>query len=136
MQKVRIGIIGIGGRGSSHARYFVAGDIPDGELTAVCDIDPSRIQWARENLGESVRTFDDGDDLINSGAVDAIIVATPHYDHPTDAIKAFSKDLHVLIEWFGMGQSPQYVIASVFGIALATGWNFLGAKLLVFAERP
>ena len=98
MEKVRIGIIGIGGRGSGHAKYFAAGDIPCGELTAVCDVDPDRLRWARENLGESVRTFDSGDALIASGAVDAIIVATPHYDHPTYAIKGFERDLHVLIE--------------------------------------
>ena len=98
MEKVRVGIIGIGGRGSGHAKYFVEDDIPHGELTAVCDIDPDRIQWARETLGENVRTFDNGDELITSGAVDAIIVATPHYDHPTYAIKGFENDLHVLIE--------------------------------------
>lgn len=98
MEKVRVGIIGIGGRGSGHAKYFPAGDIPHGELTAVCDINPERIQWARETLGENIRTFDNGDDLIASGAVDAIIVATPHYDHPTYAIKGFENDLHVLIE--------------------------------------
>lgn len=98
MEKVRIGVIGIGGRGSAHAKYFLAGDIPHGEVTAVCDIDPGRIQWARDNMGENVRTFDNGDDLIQSGAVDAIIVATPHYDHPTFAIKGFEQGLHVLIE--------------------------------------
>ena len=107
MEKVRVGVIGIGGRGSGHAKYFPAGDIPHGELTAVCDIDPDRIQWSRDNLGgagyncdssSNVRTFDNGDDLIASGAVDAIIVATPHYDHPTYAIKGFENDLHVLIE--------------------------------------
>ena len=98
MEKVRVGIIGIGGRGSGHAKYFAADDIPHGELTAVCDVDPDRIQWARETLGEGVRTFDSGDELIASGAVDAIIVATPHYDHPTYAIKGFENDLHVLIE--------------------------------------
>ncbi len=98
MEKVRVGIIGIGGRGGSHAAYFTAGDIPRGELTAVCDINPDRIRWARETLGENVRAFESGDDLIASGSVDAIIVATPHYDHPTFAIKGFARDLHVLIE--------------------------------------
>lgn len=98
MDKVRIGVIGIGGRGTAHAKFFLADDIPHGEITAVCDIDPDRIQWARDNMGENVRTFDNGDDLIKSGAVDAIIVATPHYDHPTFAIKGFEQGLHVLIE--------------------------------------
>ena len=97
MEKVRVGIIGIGGRGGGHAKYFAEDDIPHGELTAVCDVDPNRIQWARATLGENVRTFDNGDDLITSGAVDAIIVSTPNYDHPTYAIKGFENDLNVLI---------------------------------------
>jgi predicted dehydrogenase len=58
------------------AKFFLADDIPHGEITAVCDTNPDRIQWARENMGENVRTFDKGDDTIQSGAVDAIIVAT------------------------------------------------------------
>ena len=37
MDKVRIGIIGIGNMGSAHAKYISAGEIPNAELTAVCD---------------------------------------------------------------------------------------------------
>lgn len=98
MDKVRIGIIGIGGMGSSHAKYLNNGDINGAVLTAVCDINPDRIKWAKENLSETVQTFDDADALINSGLADAIMVAVPHYDHSTMAIKGFNKGLHVLIE--------------------------------------
>ena len=78
MHKVRIGIIGIGNMGSSHSHYLLPGEVPNAELTAVCDINPERIKWARENMGENIRTFDNADDLMTSGAVDAVIVATPH----------------------------------------------------------
>ena len=98
MDKIRIGVIGIGNMGSSHSRYLIANEVPNAQLTAICDINPDRIKWARENLGETVRTFDNADDLMNSGAVDAVMVATPHYDHPPLAIKAIKKGLHVLIE--------------------------------------
>jgi len=98
MNTVRIGIIGVGNMGSSHSTYLSKGEVSNAELTAVCDLNPDRIKWARETLGENVRTFDNADDMMASGAIDAVIVATPHYDHPTFAIKAFEKGLHVLIE--------------------------------------
>ena len=98
MDKVRIGVIGIGNMGSSHSTYLSTGDIQNAELTAICDINPDRINWARQNLGENIRTFDNADDMMASGAVDAVMVATPHYDHPPLAIKAMDKGLHVLIE--------------------------------------
>lgn len=98
MDTVRIGVIGIGNMGSGHCGYLHPGRIANAELTAVCDIHPDRIRWARETLGESVRTFDNADDLMASGSVDAVIVATPHYFHPPLAIQAMNSGLHVLIE--------------------------------------
>jgi len=95
---LRIAIIGIGGMGSHHARYLLRGDVPGAELTAVCDIDPARLQWSKENLGEQVQTFDNGDALFAAKAADAVIIATPHYFHPPYAIQAFEHGLHVLTE--------------------------------------
>ena len=36
--------------------------------------------------------------MIRSGAVDAVLIVTPHYDHTTIGIDALSKGLHVLVE--------------------------------------
>lgn len=98
MDKVRIGIIGIGNMGSSHATYISRGEIPNAELKAVCDINPERLKWAGENIGEEVQKFDNPEALITSGVVDAVMIATPHYEHPPLAIKALKQGLHVLIE--------------------------------------
>ncbi len=98
MDKVRIGIIGMGNMGTGHSRYLIEGRVPGAELTAVCDINPERLKWSKENLGDKVQTFDNADALISSGAVDGVLIATPHYDHPPIAIKAFQKGLHVLVE--------------------------------------
>ncbi|MBZ4645319.1 MAG: hypothetical protein PWR27_1060 [Petroclostridium sp.] len=98
MDKVRIGIIGIGNMGSAHAKNLVKGEVPGGELVAVCDSNPERLKWARENLGEDIQLFDNAHTFFNSNSVDAVLVATPHYDHPPLAIKAFEYGLHVLIE--------------------------------------
>ncbi len=98
MDKVRIGIIGIGNMGSAHARNLLKGEVPHAELAAVCDNDPDKLKWAEDNLGDKVRRYDNADALFSSGSIDAVLVATPHYDHPGLAIKAFEKGLHVLIE--------------------------------------
>ena len=98
MSKVRIGVIGIGNMGSFHTQSLAKGEVPWAELTAICDIYPERLKWARERFGESVQLFDNDDAFFAAKAVDAVIVATPHFDHPTLAIKGFENGLHVLIE--------------------------------------
>lgn len=98
MEKVRLGIIGIGNMGSGHCKRILEGQVPDMVLTAVADVKESRREWAKENLPESVQIFEDGDKLIEEGAVDAVLVATPHYDHPRLVIKALENGLHAMSE--------------------------------------
>ena len=98
MNQVRYGIIGVGGMGSQHAHNLYAGKIKNAVLTAVCDISPDRIAYAKENWPNGVAYFDDAEALMTSGLCDAVFIATPHYDHPPLAIKAFSHGLHVMSE--------------------------------------
>lgn len=95
---MRIGIIGYGGMGSAHAKCISDGKVPNGELTAVCDTRPERLDEAKKNCGDGVALFNNYDDFFGAGAADGVLIATPHYDHPPLAIKAFEKGLHVLIE--------------------------------------
>ena len=96
-QRVRVGIIGIGNIGSAHASAIYGGKVPQMQLTAVCDTDES-VRDAVAQKYDGVRVFSNHTDLIESGLVDAVIVATPHYFHCPIAIDAFRKDLHVLTE--------------------------------------
>jgi predicted dehydrogenase len=98
MKQVRIGIIGIGNMGSLHAKSIFEGKVPGGVLTAVCDINPERLEWAKSCFVNNVETFDDAQKMFASGIIDAVIIATPHYLHPTLAIQAFQYSLHVLVE--------------------------------------
>lgn len=98
MEKVRIGIIGIGNMGSAHAIMLRDGVIPGAELAAVCDLKPTRLEWAKATLGEGVALFEDADRMLTSGLIDAVIVATPHYLHPVYGIKALRQGLHLLVE--------------------------------------
>lgn len=98
MEKVRIGIIGLGNMGTGHAKYLVNNEVKGAELTAICEFRADRLEWAKENLGEGIQLFDNLDTFLNSGVIDSVLIATPHYDHPEVAIKAFKAGLHVLCE--------------------------------------
>ncbi len=97
MSKVRLGIIGVGNMGSSHIKNYLEGKMPEIEITAVCDIKPDRLEWAKEKLPE-VKCFDNATALMESGEVEAVLIATPHYDHPPLVIEALEKGLHAMSE--------------------------------------
>jgi predicted dehydrogenase len=91
---VRLAVIGAGVMGSSHVR-----DIPtleNAELAAVCDIDHERADRFAE--GYEVPAYYDYHDLLESGKVDAVMIATPHYFHTPIAIDFMRRGIHVLTE--------------------------------------
>ena len=97
MDKVRFGIIGIGNRGTEIAQRILNGETTELEITAVADTDPARLAWAAENL-PGVQRFDSAQALLDSGAVDAVVVAVPHYDHPGLCLEALKRNIHVMCE--------------------------------------
>ena len=97
MDKVKVGIIGIGNMGSAHAANINKGKVPNMELAALCDIAEGRREYCKRNY-PNVPVFKTSDELIESGLADAVIIATPHYFHPPIAIKAFENGLNVLSE--------------------------------------
>jgi predicted dehydrogenase len=94
MDIVRFGIIGIGNMGSAHAHYM--NSVAGAKLTALCDLEKAKLDTFGAKHG--VPTFESADGLIKSGLVDAVLIATPHYDHPLIAKSAFARGLHVLCE--------------------------------------
>ncbi len=98
MEKVRFGIIGYGNMGSGHAKHFHEGQIKNGILTAICDINPVKIAAAKEIFGDSVKYFDAPEALFASGVCDAVMICTPHYLHPTLAMAAQDAGLHCIVE--------------------------------------
>lgn len=98
MNQVKLGIIGLGNMGSGHCNNILAGLTPEIKLTAAADLRQSRRDWAKETLPDDVVLFENGDQLIESGLCDAVIIATPHYEHPRLAILAFEHGLHVMSE--------------------------------------
>ncbi len=97
MEPVRLGIIGIGNMGSAHARGVYEGRVDGLRLAAVCDLNPARLDWARQEL-PGVLCFEDYHQLLSSGRVDAVIIAVPHPLHSLIACQALSAGLHTLSE--------------------------------------
>ncbi|MCL2400451.1 MAG: Gfo/Idh/MocA family oxidoreductase, partial [Defluviitaleaceae bacterium] len=104
MSKVRFGIVGVGGMGKVHAQNFLNDNVEDGVLTAVHDIDPKQVEWLETDPSleqddlKPIKIFDNMTDMFKSGEIDAVLVATPHYLHPSIAMEAFNYNLHVMIE--------------------------------------
>ena len=97
-KKIRLGIIGFGNMGTSHARNLVAGLCPDFDLVAIADINPERIAWGKENMPAGITYFEDATAMLDSGMLDACIVAVPHYDHPRYAMECMKRSIHVMVE--------------------------------------
>ena len=107
MEKVRLGIIGIGNMGTGHLGNILGRQCPEIEVTAVADINPARLDHARSMVEKAraehpeipeIATFTDAMEMIGSGQVDAILVAVPHYDHPRYCIAGLQAGLHVMSE--------------------------------------
>ncbi len=94
---LKLGIIGIGNIGSGHVQRVVDGQCPEITITAIADRRASRRDWAQERLPQA-KIFTEGSDMIHAGVCDAVLIATPHYQHPTLAAEAFQAGLHVLCE--------------------------------------
>lgn len=97
LTEVRVGIVGLGNMGSEHAKNLYNGVVKGMKLTALCDIAPARKAVMTETYPD-VAFFDTSAELIRSGLVDLVVIAVPHYDHPTIAIDAFENGLNVITE--------------------------------------
>ena len=97
MNKVRLGIIGIGNMGTGHAENILSGLCPEIVLTAAADRRASRRAWVKEHI-PGAAVFTEGEELIASGQCDAVLIAVPHYQHPGLAISAFRHGLHAMVE--------------------------------------
>jgi len=95
MDSVRLGLIGLGNIGRHHAAYLLDGKVPRCELRAVAA--STEVRTAPYSA-RGLTTFSDGLALIHSGAVDAVLIATPHPTHVALGVAALEAGLHVMVE--------------------------------------
>jgi len=94
MEKVRIGVIGVGGMGQAHINKIK--ETPEAELTAVSDVDSEITKKISQE--HKVPGFTDYEKLLKSDLTDAVLIATPHYFHPEIGIKVMERGIHCLSE--------------------------------------
>ena len=92
--KVKLGIVGLGNMGSGHCSYLI--NMPEVELVGVCDINRQRADTQAANCGTNA--YYNHQDLFAKSGLDAVIIATPHYDHTPISVHAFQQGLHVMSE--------------------------------------
>ena len=93
MNSLRLGLIGLGNIGRHHAIYLQAGKVPRCELVAVCSTSPDKLESFKP-----LAIWNDARALITSGSVDAVLVATPHYQHTDLGIAALEAGVHLMVE--------------------------------------
>lgn len=95
MNKVRVGIIGMGNMGKHHAEYLLAGKVNHCELTAICSTSPHKLASYQQ---KGLEVFGNGEHLIASQNIDAVLIATPHFQHTLLGMAALQAGKHVMVE--------------------------------------
>lgn len=95
MSKVRLGITGLGNIGNVHANNLLEGHVNRAEFTAISSSSEEKRQKFAD---KGLKTFETTDELINSGEIDALLICTPHYQHPDIGIQALDAGLHIIVE--------------------------------------
>lgn len=100
MDKVRVGIIGLGNQGTHYiAGLFNPGKIPNGVVTAMCDNNPAKIEAMKARTqGQDITYFENYIDLLDSGLCDMVMVVVPHYFHPEMVMEALKRGIHVICD--------------------------------------
>ena len=96
-KNVRLGIIGFGAQGTTYAGFIADGRVEGMSLGAICDIDPEKKAVAADKH-PGIPFYEDYIAMLDSGDVDAVVTAVPHFDHPEMTITAIGKGIHTLTE--------------------------------------
>jgi len=96
--RIQVGVIGAGGRGSYVARAFsrVGKEDSSCQIVAVCDVYQKRVNQAKQ--AHDCKGYLDYREVLDLPYVDAVIVATPDHWHAPIAIAAMNKGKDVYCE--------------------------------------
>ncbi|MCL5746457.1 MAG: Gfo/Idh/MocA family oxidoreductase [Acidobacteria bacterium] len=94
--RVRVGLIGCGGRGLYVANYMR--QAPGVEFAAVCDVYQPHAERAREWAGGDAGAYRDFRQLLDRKDIDAVLIATPDHWHAIPAVLACQAGKDVYVE--------------------------------------
>ncbi len=96
--KINVGIIGLGGRGTNHLNIY--SKLPEARVAAICDIDQAAREKANATLvkngSDKAKEFEDMRQAFADSSVEAVSIATPNHWHALAAIWAMKagKDVY------------------------------------------
>jgi UDP-N-acetyl-2-amino-2-deoxyglucuronate dehydrogenase len=124
-KKIRVGLVGCGRISASHINAIqnLSGQA---ELSAVCDIDPTRLHEAAEKTGAT--PYSSIEQLLAESAIDVISLCTPSGIHPEQGILAARAGKHVITEKPMAVRWPD-------GVNLVKACNEAGVKLFVVKQN-
>jgi myo-inositol 2-dehydrogenase / D-chiro-inositol 1-dehydrogenase len=94
---ITVGLIGCGGRGTYDTGNIVAD--PRAKVVALCDLFDDRIEAAQSKLKlENPKTFTSFEKLLNDPSIDAVLIATPPFEHPRMLEAAVEAKKHIYCE--------------------------------------
>jgi predicted dehydrogenase len=94
-ERIRLGFIGVANRGLQLVDAFLEHE--DVEIVALCDVDQTILDKAKQRVGGRAETFVDFRRLIDRPEVDATVIATPDHWHAVQTVMscAAGKDVYV-----------------------------------------
>ena len=97
MNKIKVGILGAGFMGQTHARRLQR--LRGVSITAVCDVNTARAAaFNKDILSNTAQCFDDFDAMLAMVQLDALYVCLPPFAHAGEVEKAARKGIHVFLE--------------------------------------
>ena len=127
-KEIRLAVVGFGGGGLFNlAVKGFEGILP----FAVCDTAPVKLEEAKE-MHPGIQVFEDYDEMLARGGLDAVIVGTPANYHAEFSKKTLDKNIHVLSEIPPVysaeeGRTLWYAHLKSSAIYMTgANWNFLG----------
>ncbi|MBL8733481.1 MAG: Gfo/Idh/MocA family oxidoreductase [Planctomycetes bacterium] len=91
--RLRIGVVGCGGKGLSDMQACARTH----DIVALCDVDQNQAKAAREQQPKAT-FYDDWRDLLDREKLDGLVVSTPDHTHAGPALAAMALGMHVFVQ--------------------------------------
>ena len=95
--KLRIGVVGVSGRGAGNISELLNGSGDVVEIAALCDVDDNNLESQGKNHPNAKRFFDYRT-MLDETELDAILISTPDHTHAVAAMAAMKKGLPCFCE--------------------------------------
>jgi len=99
-ERVRMGIIGLGGRGTAHNQTYLS--IPGAQVAALCDVNQAALEKANATVVKAAqpkaKEYRDMREMLADKSIDAVSTATPNHWHALTTIWAMQAGKDVYCE--------------------------------------